>query len=176
VRPGPERPRAHVAGGELRPHSALATVARAEVYLHPGQLAVARAPTAIKTILGSCVAVCLWDEQRGVGGMNHFLLPYGSVKSEAPGRFGNGAIPRLIAAVRELGAEVATMRAKVFGGGAMIASTRPAVTCIGHKNSRVALELLELAGIPVIGRDLGGQRGRKIVFHTDTGSVSLWDL
>ncbi len=32
---------------------------------------------AVTTILGSCVAVCLWDESHGIGGMNHYLLPDG---------------------------------------------------------------------------------------------------
>jgi len=103
-------------------------------------------------------------------------LTFGSAKSEALGRFGNEAIPRLVAALQALGAERTGLRAKVFGGGTMIARATPGPMRIGQQNSRVALELLEQAGIPVVSSDLGGERGRKIVFHTDTGSVSLWEL
>ena len=156
--------------------SAVAPLSRADIYLHPGQLAAARAPSAIKTILGSCIAVCLWDEQARVGGMNHYLLPYGSGRSETPDRFGNCAIPRLIDAVAQHGGQRETMRAKVFGGAALITASTRAATRIGLQNACIAYELLELAGIPVLSRDVGGERGRKIVFHTDTGSVSLWEL
>jgi len=34
-------------------------------------------------VLGSCVAVCLWDKRRGVGGMNHFVLPIARLGKEA---------------------------------------------------------------------------------------------
>jgi len=172
----PRRRYPRVASGQVRRESGSSAVTRAAVYLHPGQMIATRSPTAIKTILGSCVAVCLWDEQRGIGGMNHFLLPFGSAKSEALGRFGNAAIPRLIEALHEHGAERSAMRAKVFGGGAMITGATPGPTRIGQQNSRLALELLELAGIPIVSSDLGGERGRKIVFHTDSGDVTLWDL
>ena len=156
--------------------SGVSATGHADVYLQPGQLIAARTPTAIKTILGSCVAVCLWDAQAQVGGMNHYLLPYGSARHELPDRFGNCAITRLIDAVTQHGGTRASMRAKVFGGAAVIGTVTRGVARIGAQNAQVALELLELAGIPVVGRDLGGERGRKIVFHTDTGKVSLWEL
>ena len=156
--------------------SVVAPTSRADVYLQPGQLVAACVATAIKTILGSCIAVCLWDEQARAGGMNHYLLPRGSARSEAPDRFGTTAIPRLIDAVAQQGGKRERMRAKVFGGAALLSSASSGAARIGAQNAHVALELLEAAGIPIVSRDLGGERGRKIVFYTDTGSVSLWEL
>src|SRR5512142_301703 len=76
---------------------------RSQVYLHAGDLVVASSPTAIGTILGSCVAVCLWDPDTGVGGMNHYLLPF-HVEREKSARFGSVAIPRLLEEVVTAGA------------------------------------------------------------------------
>jgi chemotaxis protein CheD len=145
-------------------------------YLHPGQLLATAKPTEIKTILGSCIAVCLWDGERGIGGMNHYLLPQGAPSSPNPGRFGSSAIPRLIAAMLEQGARATKLQAKVFGGASMIAGVEPRATNVGLQNTRLASELLARAGIPVISSDVGGARGRKIVFRTDAGSVALWTL
>ena len=61
------------------------------VYLHPGQLVVSAAPCSVSTILGSCVAVCVWDEETGIGGMNHFLLPNFAGRGLSSARFGNVA-------------------------------------------------------------------------------------
>jgi chemotaxis protein CheD len=149
---------------------------RAELYLRPGEMVVAHRPTAVKTILGSCISVCLWDSKLRIGGINHFLLPHGSSSSHQPGRFGSFAVPRLIEELLALGATTATLRAKVFGGAAMITGTLPPPTQIGTQNLKLANELLARAHIAIVAGDTGGGRGRKIVFHTDDGSVSLWEL
>lgn len=153
-----------------------AMIARAEAYLHPGDLLVTREPTAVKTILGSCIAVCLWDAELRCGGMNHFLLPKGSDSSLRPERFGNVAVPRLIELLVAQGSLIENLRAKIFGGAAMLTNTFPPPTQIGQQNFKLASELLAQLRIPVVGSDVGGGRGRKIVFNTDDGSVALWEL
>ena len=149
---------------------------RRAIYLHPGELVASREPAAIKTILGSCIAVCLWDGARAVGGMNHFVMPKGAASSASPSRFGCHAIPRLIDAMLEQGARLGQMQAKLFGGAAMMSGAAPGPNHVGVQNLGVAHELLERACIPIVGCDVGGARGRKIVFHTDDGSVALWTL
>ncbi len=146
------------------------------VYLHPGELLATSRAAEIKTILGSCISVCLWDGERGIGGMNHYLLPHGASSSPNPGRFGSSAIPRLIAAMLEQGARASRLQAKVFGGASMIAGVEPRAGHVGVQNARLATELLGRAGIPVISSDVGGAHGRKVVFRTDDGSVALWAL
>lgn len=149
---------------------------RRSVYLHPGDSVATNTPTAIKTILGSCVSVCLWDGDRGVGGMNHFVMPRTWANTPHPGRFGTLAIPRLIDAMVEQGARAGRLQAKVFGGASMMPGGQARPNQIGFQNIRVATELLERAGIPVVASDVGGARGRKIIFYTDDRSVSLWTL
>ncbi len=142
---------------------------RTQVYLHAGQLAVAAEPTAITTILGSCVAVCLFDPVARIGGMNHYLLPHHVERERSP-RFGTVAIPELVARVLAAGARSAALQAKVFGGASLIGAFRGSRN-LGEENARLAARLLADAGIPVLDRDVGGTRGRKLIFHVDDGSA-----
>ncbi len=145
------------------------TGGRPQVYLNAGQLAVAQHPTAIVTVLGSCVAVCLWDPGSRVGGVNHFLLPHHVERERSP-RFGNVAVPRLVEEVVRAGASRAGLVAKVFGGASVLAPLASARR-LGEENAALALHLLDEARIPVLDRDVGGERGRKLVFVSDEGTA-----
>lgn len=142
---------------------------RTPVYLHAGQLHAAATPTAITTVLGSCVAVCLHDPVARVGGMNHFLLPHHA--DHAPSaRFGAVAIPGLVDALVKAGASRGGLVAKIFGGASVIGALgqrRP----LGAENVHLAEQLLGEARIPVLDRDVGGVRGRKLVLFTDEGTA-----
>jgi len=71
----------------------------------------------------------------------------------------------------ELGCRACDLQAKVFGGASMLASAAPPGESIGEKNAKVALEMLQIAGVPVVARDLGSRRGRKVEFHSADGTV-----
>jgi chemotaxis protein CheD len=142
---------------------------RASVYLHAGDLIVATEPTAIVTILGSCVSVCLWDAEAGVGGLNHYLLPF-HVEREQSARFGSVAIPRLVEQVVAAGADPGRLQAKVFGGASVIGAFSRGRR-LGDDNAKLALESLQAIGVPVREQDVGGTKGRKLVFHTDDGAA-----
>jgi chemotaxis protein CheD len=143
--------------------------ARPQVYLHAGQLAIASEPTAIVTVLGSCVAVCLWDPETRVGGVNHFLLPHHVERERSP-RFGNVAVPELVEALVRAGARRGALVAKVFGGASVLGGTRQGRR-LGEENVALALQLLGEARISVLDRDVGGERGRKLVFVSDEGTA-----
>jgi chemotaxis protein CheD len=143
---------------------------RPTVYLHAGQLAVFREPRAISTVLGSCVAVCLWDAGLGVGGMNHYLLPHRAGAGETSPRFGNVAMGKLLDELVRLGGRFAHLRAKVFGGASVLGgSPRPGTEPLGEQNVALARSLLQAAGIPIVAEDTGGSRGRRLIFQTDDG-------
>jgi chemotaxis protein CheD len=146
------------------------------VYLHPGQLHVSAGVNAIKTLLGSCVAVCLWDPRTQVGGMVHFLLPHAIEPHAEPGRYGDLAVPALIKGVRALGARREDLRAKVFGGGCVLPVLVGRSGSLGDSNAQIAFDLLAAEGIPVLARDVGGERGRRVLFHVDDGSAWVWKL
>jgi chemotaxis protein CheD len=141
-------------------------------FLQPGHLLVPGAPTTITTILGSCVAVCIWDAGRQVGGMNHFMLPMPAAGSAASPRFGNVAMDELVSRLRAAGGRLPFMRARVFGGACMFAGMQSAEH-LGHKNAELALDFLSRRGIDVVEVEVGGNRGRKLTFNTDEGSVCL---
>ncbi len=163
-----------VSGGTLRA-PASGPFVRAQRYLQPGEVCAPLEATEIKTILGSCISVCLWDAKARLGGINHFLLPIGSANADRPGRFGNFALPLLYEQLLQNGASTGELTAKVFGGAAMLVAA-PKINHIGAQNLQVALAWLGRAQIPVVASDVGGARGRKLVFHTDDGSVALWEL
>ena len=141
------------------------------VYLHPGQLHTSAQAALVSTVLGSCVAVCLWDPAVRIGGMNHFLLPAG----KGP-RYGNEAMGQLLEEMTARGAFVARMVAKVFGGACVIAGFTGSRKAIGMQNVDASLQFLAAHSIPVRGEQTGGQRGRKLLFHTGTGQAYVKDI
>ena len=145
--------------------------AKATHFLHAGHLFASAEPTIVTTVLGSCVAVCLWDDSTGIGGLNHYLLPYRISEQSPSTRFGTLAIVQLIEKLETLGARRRGLRAKIFGGASMI--TPQTHRSPGRLNAEVALDLLRESRIPVDATDVGGTRGRKLIFHTDTGEVLL---
>jgi chemotaxis protein CheD len=143
------------------------------VYLHPGALWAEPFPGIITTVLGSCVAVCLWDPHTALGGINHYILPHGGTAVSA--RYGNHALPMLLARVLEIGAQRETLLACVFGG----ASVMPGVVTgptLGSRNAAEAFDFLEHSGIAVLRHDVEGQQGRKLTFRTADGTTLIRKL
>ena len=141
------------------------------IYLHPGQLFVAAGPAAVTTILGSCVAVCLWDSTLGIGGINHYLLPSGLRTASTGLRYGNVAIESLLEKLARAGARAPNLRAKLFGGACVLDAMRGKENHLGDKNVETARMALAEADIPVIASDVGGTRGRKLIFYPHDGSA-----
>ncbi len=157
---------------ELPPRGGPASdgVARRQVYLHAGQLFASTEPTSVVTILGSCVAVCLFDPVAKVGGINHYLLPLAVQRERSP-RFGSVAVALLLEEVLGYGAQRGSVRAKVFGGAGVMDGFRGNGRHLGRDNVDFALRALEAAAIPVVESDVGGSRGRKVIFQVDDGSA-----
>lgn len=139
-------------------------------YLHPGQLFASGEAYQVTTILGTCVAVCVWDARASVGGLNHYLLSQRTQGGERSGRFGTVAFELLLEQVQQLGAVKSRLQAKVFGGMSSMLG-RSAGRDLGQGNVTLALELLDAARIPVVSKDTGGPRGRKLIFQVDDGAA-----
>ncbi len=140
-----------------------------EVFLPPGVVHCTSVPSRVTTILGSCVAVCLWDRVQRVGGINHFILPYRR-QDRPSSRFGDVAIARLVEEMERLGCNLGTMRAKVFGGAAVLPFASGGDP-VGEQNTRMAMECLRERGIPVIAQRTGGRTGLLIRLFTESGDV-----
>ena len=143
---------------------------RPTLRLLPGQVFCEREPHLISTILGSCVAVCLWDRRLRFGGMNHFLLPI-RPNTEAPSvRFGDVAIPALVESMVNLGSQIEDLQAKVFGGASVLVAEAGGVS-IGRRNLRLAVRELRRQRIPIVAGRLAGDQGIVLLQCTACGDV-----
>lgn len=143
---------------------------KATHYLYPSMLHASEKPCQITTILGSCVAVCLWDKTLKIGGMNHYMLPLWNGKGLASPKYGNIAIKQLITKLERYGSVKKNMVAKIFGGGEVI-SAKYSNFHIGLRNIDLAKEMLKEYGIPIVASSTGGKLGRKIYMFTYTGEI-----
>ncbi len=134
-----------------------------------GDVQATRGPAVIKTLLGSCVAACLYDPETGVGGMNHFSLP-GSSDEGTSARYGAHAMELLVTAIMKKGGDRNRLRAKVFGGGKVLDVASEHLN-VGARNAEFVLKYLEAEGIPIVGQSLGGNRGRLVRFRPHTGQA-----
>ena len=135
-----------------------------------GQFRVSDDPRAVlTTILGSCVATCIWDPDSGVGGMNHFLLP-GTEKNRSGNlRYGVNSMELLINALLQQGAQRDNLHLKLFGGARMFGTEDG----IGRKNAEFALWYAETEGLQLVKQCLGGTCGRKVRFWPGSGHAQL---
>lgn len=134
----------------------------------PGEYFVSSEDLVIMTVLGSCIAACIWDNKMRIGGMNHFMLPDGD-GADGSGRYGSYAMELLINEMIKLGARRETMQAKVFGGGAVMAGFT--TMNVGERNTKFVLDYLATERIPVVSQDVLDIHPRKVCFFPVTGKV-----
>jgi chemotaxis receptor (MCP) glutamine deamidase CheD len=141
------------------------------VRIEAGGVHAARTPTEIRTILGSCVAACLYDPILKIGGMNHFMLPHGHHETR-PARYGVHAMELLINEIMKLGGDRLRLRAKVFGGASVIAALRSG-SDVGTQNADFIRAFLRSERIPIEAERLGGVQPLEVRQHTDSGRVRV---
>ena len=134
-----------------------------DYFLKPGYIYLPEKPTVISTVLGSSVSVSLYDKGLKTGGMSHFLFPVVDAGKTTTSLYGNIAVLTLIRMMRENGSVLSKLTAQIFGGACHPAgSSRD----IGQDNIKVARNILNQKKIKIVSEDVGGERGRKIVFNT----------
>lgn len=149
------------------------------VRIKPGEYYVSCGDELIATVLGSCISACIRDPKTGVGGMNHFMLPEGSMS--APGtssclststRYGTYAMEHLINTILANGGKRERLEIKLFGGGRMLHS----MTDIGNRNIHFVHDYLHTEALPVIFEELGGPHPRKVLYFPSSGRVLVRKL
>lgn len=143
----------------------------------PGEYYVSAQQEIIATVLGSCVSACVRDSERGLGAMNHFLLPLhnGEAWSEKltlnnqATRYGNFAMEHMINDLLKFGGRKENLEFKVFGGSRIINNMGD----IGNSNIRFVLNYLKMEGFSVSAQDVGGTNPRKVLFYPMTGKVRV---
>ncbi|NDP61835.1 chemoreceptor glutamine deamidase CheD [Polaromonas sp.] len=148
------------------------------VKLLPGEYYVTSEDMVLTTVLGSCVAACLRDSVSGIGGMNHFMLPDAAdpllFDATAAMRYGAHAMQVLLSEVVRAGARRERLEAKVFGGGAVLASMT--LLNIGERNADFVLRYLLDKRIRIAAQDLRGKLPRRINFFPFSGRVAVRKL
>lgn len=151
---------------------------RMAVKLLPSEYYVTAADTVMTTVLGSCVAACLVDREAGVAGMNHFMLP----EDDEPGtrghaesmRYGTYAMEVLIRELLRAGARRDRLKAKVFGGAAVLANMT--TLNIGDRNADFVLRYLENERIAIAAQDLRGPHARRVCLLPHSGKAVVRKL
>lgn len=148
------------------------------VKILPGEFFVCSAEEeVVVTTLGSCISACIWDQNLGLGGMNHFMLAESELgawgnHSASSTRFGNFAMEFLINEILKQGGRREKLRAKIFGGASMNTGGEK----VGGANIAFAKSYLQTERIPVLADDTGGALARKVYFEPKTGDVKVKKL
>lgn len=141
------------------------------VSLGIAEIKVIRAPERIRTVLGSCIGVALYDRGSGIGGMAHVMLPDSKQGSGQPSKFADTAVDILLDTVLKAGAVRDRLRAKIAGGAAMFGEA--SMGNLGDRNAEAVRERIRHHAIRMAGSALGGSKGRKMMLDPATGEVTV---
>lgn len=138
-----------------------------------GGMEVSRNGESLRTLLGSCLGLALYDRRLKVGGLAHIMLPASAGRTELPGKFVDTAVPELVRQIqRRAAGELLKLQAKIAGGANMFGATGK-LASIGDQNIAAVSRLLDELRIPILGRHLGGEQGRRMSLDTTTGLVTI---
>ncbi len=136
-----------------------------------GDLKIARSPKVIKTSLGSCVGVVLYDSEQKIGGMLHLMLPNCRDRNGKLSKYADTGIPLLLnLMINEAKANKNMLKARIFGGAKMF-TVNSDLFDIGKSNIIETKSILEKVGIRLMASRLGGTKGHQITLDTETGIV-----
>ena len=146
-------------------------------FLLPGETVFSRKPRVVGTLLGSCVAVCLFDQKNKWGGMNHYLLPYKAEGGLPPGKYGDTSISALVQVALSAGSELTDLVASIYGGGSVMGHLGSVETTgtanVGDRNITVARDIILQHRIQLSRQDVGGTNGRKIYMNTTNNKIDV---
>ena len=131
-------------------------------------------PAVLRTILGSCVGICIYDRMKKIGGLAHILLPTDTSGGSNPEKFADTAIPLLVQMLIKQGAKKEFMYAKIAGGASMFKfDANVALGQIGDRNIEETKKALQKLQIPILEEDVGGNAGRVIDFFLEDGRLKV---
>ena len=136
-----------------------------------GEMAVTSGDDELRTLLGSCIGLALYNRRHQIGGLAHIVLPEARGTVDRPGKFVDTAIPKLIADMEKAAGGKSKLIAKLAGGASMFKTT--VAGKIGEQNIESCEQLLAELGIPIVGRHCGGEQGRRMSLHTGNGKVLI---
>lgn len=148
-----------------------------EIKVGIADLNMAFSPDKLITVgLGSCVGIAIYDKSAGIGGLAHIMLPDSSQFNKITNqiKFADLAIPILVADMIKKGAKLRNMNAKIAGGASMFNfSDKSIIMDIGSRNGIAVKNALKILTIPIVAEDIGGNKGRTLIFDTGNGILSI---
>jgi chemotaxis protein CheD len=140
-------------------------------YLLPGELIVTTEPMKISTVLGSCVAVCMYDRELKVGGMNHYMMPYFRKEDTLLLKYGDTSLNELLNKMLHAGARKNKIVVRIYGGASVLRIENSTIN-VAEKNIAVANDFMKKHNLFVNSVEVGGYKGRKVIFDTHAGVIS----
>ncbi len=138
------------------------------------QVKTGESPAILRTILGSCVGICIYDRMKKIGGLAHILLPNDTTSGALPEKYADTAIELLVKRLIKDGAKKDFLSAKIAGGAAMFKfDSNISLGQIGNRNIEETKKVLQKLGIPILEEDVGGNVGRVIDFFLDDGHLKV---
>jgi chemotaxis protein CheD len=138
---------------------------------------IAKSPHILRTVLGSCVGICLYDAQKKIAGLSHIMLPSQTEKNSNEKKYADTAISLLVKEMEAAGAERSRITAKIAGGSTMFKITGNSMMGeIGKNNITKVKEVLAQLQIQIVAEDTGGNYGRTIDFYSESGILRIRSL
>lgn len=138
------------------------------------QMRYSSSPVILRTILGSCVGICIYDRVKKIGGMAHILLPQNHKRGQNLEKYADTAIPLLVEEILKEGAKIENLSAKIVGGASMFKfGANVMLGQIGERNIEQTKIELEKLGISILVEDLRGNLGRVIDFFLEDGRMKV---
>jgi chemotaxis protein CheD len=140
-------------------------------FIRMGEWQALKSEGIIRTLLGSCIGLALYDRRHCVAGLAHIVLPSSRGTTEAPGKFVDTAVPTLIHAMNQLVRGTLRPTARIVGGANMFATE--IADAIGAQNIAASERVLSEMRIPIVGRHCGGEQGRKVTIDVGSGLITI---
>ncbi len=140
-------------------------------FLRVAGIGIVKSPDRIRTLLGSCVGVVIYDPQTRIGGVAHIMLPDSKLCAGCPGKFADTGVDTLLSRTLGAGCRRENLRAKIAGGATLFGFAVDG--SIGTKNIEAVSERLAQHKIHITASDVGGTTGRSITFDPATGRVGV---
>lgn len=157
-------------GSTMAPNAPTAKVDGATIHsIGIAGIKVVRAPVKVRTVLGSCIGIAIYDRVAKIGGLGHVILPSSQEGSGDPGKFADTAVDLLVERLTAEGGEPKRFAAKITGGAAMFGPS--VATNVGQRNADAVRARLAAHSIRLVAEDVGGASGRKMLLDPATGDV-----
>ncbi|RBQ29940.1 chemotaxis protein CheD [Aliarcobacter vitoriensis] len=119
---------------------------------------------ALKTLLGSCVALMFYDRKKRIKSMNHFLLPDTNDNTNDM-KYGLYSVEAMLNEMYKMGCSKSDIIAKISGGADIMNLNLS--SSIGQRNVSFAKEFCHKEGFRVISEHTRGEHGRLILLAND---------